>query len=284
MTLLLDTHALLWFLKNDPQLGAAAKAAIEDPANRKLVSIASCWEIAIKAGLGKLKLGEPAAALLSRELPANSFDLLPISLALPLRLNNCRRTTKTHSTGFWSHKRCPMPSSWSAATPSSTPTASSGCGEGRETSRPAVPMGGGGVPKRTGGQSAGPAFSEKEARAGRTMPKVAPAKPETSQPASRSRSAPAAQSPKTDKAGIVCRAVAFSTVHFANGRRSWVRATTVRRTIRSRRSRNRVRRPRKSRSHRPEVPVASQRLAHGSTAILGQRCGPKDFIPSPARP
>jgi len=81
VTLLLDTHALLWFLKNDPQLSATAKTAIEDPANRKLVSIASCWEIAIKAGLGKLKLGEPATALLSRELPANSFDLLPITLA-----------------------------------------------------------------------------------------------------------------------------------------------------------------------------------------------------------
>ncbi len=81
MTLLLDTHALLWFLKNDSQLSGSAKAAIEDPANRKFVSVASCWEIAIKAGLGKLKLGEPAAVLLSREIPANSFDLLPISLA-----------------------------------------------------------------------------------------------------------------------------------------------------------------------------------------------------------
>lgn len=81
MTLLLDTHALLWFLKDDLQLSASAKGAIEHSANRKMISIVSCWEIAIKAGLGKLKLGEPAAVLLSREIPANSFDLLPISLA-----------------------------------------------------------------------------------------------------------------------------------------------------------------------------------------------------------
>ena len=81
MTLLLDTHALLWFLKDDPQLSAAAKSAIENPANRKLVSIASCWEIAIKAGLGKLKLDESAADLLSRELPRNCFDLLSIELS-----------------------------------------------------------------------------------------------------------------------------------------------------------------------------------------------------------
>ena len=80
MTLLLDTHVLLWFLKDDPQLSRAAKAAIENPANRKLVSVATCWEIAIKAGLGKLKLDEPAGGLLARELAANSFELLSISL------------------------------------------------------------------------------------------------------------------------------------------------------------------------------------------------------------
>ena len=62
MTLLLDTHTLLWFLKDDPQLSQPAKASIEDPANRKLVSIASYWEIAIKAGLGKLKSGGLPAA------------------------------------------------------------------------------------------------------------------------------------------------------------------------------------------------------------------------------
>jgi PIN domain nuclease of toxin-antitoxin system len=81
VTLLLDTHTLLWFLQADPALSTTAKALIEDPANRKLVSIASCWEIAIKAGLGKLKLVEPASVFLARELPANNFDLLPISLA-----------------------------------------------------------------------------------------------------------------------------------------------------------------------------------------------------------
>ena len=41
MTLLLDTHAFLWFVWADPLLSATAKAAIEDPANRKLLSVAS---------------------------------------------------------------------------------------------------------------------------------------------------------------------------------------------------------------------------------------------------
>jgi PIN domain nuclease of toxin-antitoxin system len=52
VTLLLDTHAFLWFCQDDPLLSATAKALIEDLGNRKLMSIASCWEIAIKAGLG----------------------------------------------------------------------------------------------------------------------------------------------------------------------------------------------------------------------------------------
>ena len=78
--LLLDSHAMLWFFWADPQLSRTAKALIEDPNNRKLVSIASCWEIAIKAGLGKLKLGEPSPTFLAREIARNNFELLLISL------------------------------------------------------------------------------------------------------------------------------------------------------------------------------------------------------------
>ena len=81
MTLLLDTNAFLWFCQDDPALSARAKASIEDPANRKLVSIASCWEIAIKVGLGKLKLGESSVTYLPAALARTGFDLLPINLA-----------------------------------------------------------------------------------------------------------------------------------------------------------------------------------------------------------
>ncbi len=81
MNLLLDTHALLWFLNDDRQLVPNAKATIEDPANKKFVSVATCWEIAIKVGLKKLDLGESASVFLPRELSANKFDLLGIELA-----------------------------------------------------------------------------------------------------------------------------------------------------------------------------------------------------------
>ncbi len=81
MKLLLDTHALLWFLNGDSFLIPTAKALIQDPANRKYVSMATCWEIAIKVGLKKLRLGEPAVTFLPRELAANKIDLLGIELA-----------------------------------------------------------------------------------------------------------------------------------------------------------------------------------------------------------
>lgn len=80
MNLLLDTHTTLWFFWDDPQLSPDAKRLIEDPANRKLVSIASCWEIAIKAGTGKLQLGEPSVSFLNREITRNNFEILPIGL------------------------------------------------------------------------------------------------------------------------------------------------------------------------------------------------------------
>jgi PIN domain nuclease of toxin-antitoxin system len=79
-TFLFDSQAMLWFLWDDPHLSAAAKEAIEDSGNRKLVSVASCWEIAIKVGLGKLDLGESSHTFLPREITRNNFELLNITL------------------------------------------------------------------------------------------------------------------------------------------------------------------------------------------------------------
>jgi PIN domain nuclease of toxin-antitoxin system len=80
MTLLLDAHAFLWFCQNDSALTASARSLIEDPGNRKFVSVASCWEIAIKAGLKKLVPGEPSSTYLSAALLRTGFDLLSITL------------------------------------------------------------------------------------------------------------------------------------------------------------------------------------------------------------
>lgn len=78
MRLLLDTHAFLWFLLDDPRLSATARAVVEDPLNNVEVSPASYWEIAIKIGPRKYALPEPYQAFMEREIAENDFRILPI--------------------------------------------------------------------------------------------------------------------------------------------------------------------------------------------------------------
>ena len=73
--LLIDTHALLWWLIDDPQLTTAARGAIEDPANTPLVSTASVWEVAIKRSLGKLETPDD----LPERITGEGFEWLPVS-------------------------------------------------------------------------------------------------------------------------------------------------------------------------------------------------------------
>lgn len=123
MNLLLDTHVLLWFLADDPQLVPNAKALIEDPANYKRVSVATCWEISIKVGLKKIDLGEPATTFLPRELATNNFDLLGSSWLMRPSSKRCRRITRTRSTGCWSLRPSSNSYRWSALIPCSICTA-----------------------------------------------------------------------------------------------------------------------------------------------------------------
>jgi PIN domain nuclease of toxin-antitoxin system len=57
--ILVDTCTFLWLAADDPQLSPMVKDACIDPANDVFLSAASAWEIAIKAGLGRLPLPEP---------------------------------------------------------------------------------------------------------------------------------------------------------------------------------------------------------------------------------
>src|SRR5689334_10646837 len=78
MKLLLDTHALIWFAENDRHLSSRARDALEDEANELFCSVASIWEMGIKASLGKLKLGAPLDGHFKRRLESNGFALLPV--------------------------------------------------------------------------------------------------------------------------------------------------------------------------------------------------------------
>ncbi|WP_395094776.1 type II toxin-antitoxin system VapC family toxin [Armatimonas sp.] len=78
MRLLLDTHALLWYIWGDSNLTAIARKAIEDPHNIIYVSTASQWEITIKYSLGKLILNLSLPDFLAKRIDGNGFLTLPI--------------------------------------------------------------------------------------------------------------------------------------------------------------------------------------------------------------
>jgi PIN domain nuclease of toxin-antitoxin system len=80
MHLLLDTHALLWWLAEDPALGKRARSAIGDMRNTILVSAASAWEITTKVRLGKLAGAAGLASDFPGYIEREGFQPLPISL------------------------------------------------------------------------------------------------------------------------------------------------------------------------------------------------------------
>ena len=79
MKLLLDTHALIWWLADDPALSKIARDAIKDPDNEAVVSAASAMEVVTKHRLGKL----PGAALLAQDFEAvvRAEGFVPLSIA-----------------------------------------------------------------------------------------------------------------------------------------------------------------------------------------------------------
>ena len=80
MRLLLDTHALIWWLAGDETLSRRAREAIADESNDIGVSAASAMEVATKFRIGKL----PDAALLAQDfeaiVAAQGFAEIPISV------------------------------------------------------------------------------------------------------------------------------------------------------------------------------------------------------------
>jgi PIN domain nuclease of toxin-antitoxin system len=75
MMLLLDAHALVWWLTDDPMLDEGARAAIRDAANDVVVSAATIWELAIKRAKGRIALSSDLTAAIE----AAGFSGLPIT-------------------------------------------------------------------------------------------------------------------------------------------------------------------------------------------------------------
>ena len=88
MSDLIDTHILLWWLFDDPQLKDKDRAIIQNPKNQILVSSATAWEIATKYRIGKLPEAAPIVADYHQILEQAKFLELPINAKHALHAGN----------------------------------------------------------------------------------------------------------------------------------------------------------------------------------------------------
>jgi len=77
MKYLLDTHVVIWFFNNSPDLPLKIKEIIKFPENQIYISSVSLWEIAIKASLGKLNMNIEFNGLLE-DIIKRDFEIFPI--------------------------------------------------------------------------------------------------------------------------------------------------------------------------------------------------------------
>ena len=80
MKALLDTHAFLWWITDDARLSPRARKIIGDGSNELFFSAASGWEIAIKAGLGRIELPAKPAEFITEQLSINAIQSLPVKM------------------------------------------------------------------------------------------------------------------------------------------------------------------------------------------------------------
>jgi PIN domain nuclease of toxin-antitoxin system len=85
VSLLIDTHVLLWWWGEPNRLSDRARALLRDPANRVLVSAASAWEISTKYRIGKLPGAQAIIDTWSERLAEDGFVELPIRFVHALR-------------------------------------------------------------------------------------------------------------------------------------------------------------------------------------------------------
>jgi PIN domain nuclease of toxin-antitoxin system len=81
LPLLLDTHALIWWLAGDARLAALARDTIDGQRPQVFVSAASAWEIATKVRLGKLPGAAYIAGDLGRFISDEGFQPLAVTVA-----------------------------------------------------------------------------------------------------------------------------------------------------------------------------------------------------------
>ena len=88
MRILLDTCTFLWWITADHRLSQRSIELISDGNNELLFSAASGWEIAVKAGLGRLDVPDPLDRFVSEHLFRNHIGVLPVQLSHSLHVHS----------------------------------------------------------------------------------------------------------------------------------------------------------------------------------------------------
>jgi PIN domain nuclease of toxin-antitoxin system len=97
VTLLLDTCAFIWLVSAPEQLGAGAVKALDDPANDRVLSLASVWEIALKHHTGKLPLPAAPEVWIEEQLRLQDIEVLPLQRVV---LYNSAKLPPVHKDPF----------------------------------------------------------------------------------------------------------------------------------------------------------------------------------------
>ena len=85
MRALLDTHAFLWWVLDDPKLSSECRRILDDGANEVLLSAVSAYELAYKATHGRLTLPEDPDAYVRSRIASNGLEALAIEMSHALR-------------------------------------------------------------------------------------------------------------------------------------------------------------------------------------------------------
>jgi PIN domain nuclease of toxin-antitoxin system len=78
MRVLVDSHTVLWATLDDDRLPADVRELIADPRNRIVLSVATIWELTMKALAGRLRLPESPGAYFEGLVHDFGYELLPI--------------------------------------------------------------------------------------------------------------------------------------------------------------------------------------------------------------
>lgn len=86
MKVLIDTHVFLWWVMDDNRLTPYIRDFIADEGNVLYLSSVSCWEMIIKAKMGRLKLPADPAKFIPDQMIENNMSGLPIQIVHALHV------------------------------------------------------------------------------------------------------------------------------------------------------------------------------------------------------